>query len=162
MVEKTLFCGIDPGSKESGYFMLSKDIHCSIDVVGGGTVILNGLLRDRVFELYNFFSNLFESSSFKNCDRVVICIENPFLGRNVRSSFVLVAIKTVFMILSKKFSFGYEEITPKRIRRILCGTAEVDKEMVSAFIRTVLHDVTFSSQHESDAAAAAFASTLLS
>jgi crossover junction endodeoxyribonuclease RuvC len=159
--KKNLFIGVDPGSKETGYFVLSRDQFGNLEAVSGGTIVLNGFLNDRLFELYEFFINFFSKIDSEKHVKVFVCVESPFVGRNVRSAFILTSVKSLLMVLSRKFCFDYLELSPLKIRKILCGFGGVDKEMVYAFLSTVLQNTGFSSAHESDAAAVSFASAFL-
>jgi crossover junction endodeoxyribonuclease RuvC len=158
MASEYLFIGIDPGSRETGYFVLSRCCYGCFKAVNGGTIAFDGSLRDRLFEVYVFFMQLFGSVYDLGYAKVIVCIENPYVGKNIKSSFVLVSIRSVIMILSKKFSFEYEELAPSKIRKVLCGRGDADKDMVCAFLNATLRGVCFTSLHESDAAATAFAS----
>lgn len=157
---KEIFIGIDPGVKQTGFSVLISE-NFNFYFYKSGTYFLNEKEKKRYSLIYNYFHEYFLKikDEFKR-EKIYLCIESQFVFKNPKSTFVLISVKTIFLLLAEKFDFEIIELTPKEIKKISTGSGNSSKDLVQLFIKNYFNYEDFSSFDESDAMATSFASAI--
>ncbi len=156
-----LYIGIDPGLRSLGYAAVKKS-EDSLSLIFIGSLAIKDFKEDAVVGIYDFFEKMLSKdvSSFICYEKCFLCLEVQFVGRNVASAFSLVQVRTIFLLLARKFNFKYIEKSPTEIKKIVTGYGLGMKEDVSYVLKTIFSLDRFENSDESDALAIAFASAL--
>ncbi|MCD6320030.1 MAG: crossover junction endodeoxyribonuclease RuvC [Candidatus Desulfofervidaceae bacterium] len=143
--------GIDLGSICSGYGIVEKNGH-NFSCINWGEIKLprKDSLAKRLYMLYDSMEEIFKAYTPHE-----VVIEDPYVGSNVKTAFVLGQVKGVTVLLAQKLSLPVFAYSPLEIKQAVVGYGRADKGQVRAMVQKLLSLPDMPGQHAADALAAA-------
>jgi crossover junction endodeoxyribonuclease RuvC len=165
MPRESFYVGIDPGSRRLGYACIKKGSTGQMNIIKSGEILFeeSELFSSRLSFIYDFFGSFFRGlkSDFGTDICIKLIVEEQFVAKNVQSSFVLVSVRAILIMLSFKESVGFLGIAPCTVKKILTGNGAAPKEAVAVALSSLLDcDFTTSSRDETDAIAICLSAAL--
>jgi len=165
MSRDSFYVGVDPGTRGLGYACIKKDFIGQMKIIKSGEILFEDseLFSSRLSFIYDFFGSFFRDlKSDFGCDICIkLVVEEQFVAKNVKSSFALVSVRAILMLLSFKESVDFFGMAPRKVKRILTGSGASNKEAVeSAVSNFVDRSHLCHSMDESDAIAIALSAAL--
>ncbi len=156
MNEDCIVIGVDPGSYKLGFAILERQ-NGIVLLIRSGVVSFkkSDSLSKKLLQVFLFFEEniLFYLLEKKN---IYFSLEDQFLGKNFRSSSILVSFNSVLLLLSEKYCLGTFIRSPCEIKKIICGYGGAAKETVhEVLLKQYGFDLPVYSFDESDAMAIA-------
>jgi crossover junction endodeoxyribonuclease RuvC len=158
------FIGVDPGSRKLGYACLKKSSNEKLIIIKSGEIsfVSGEALESKLSFVYDFFEGLLINLNKNNIDldNIRLIIEEQFVDKDVRSSFVLVSIRAVLMMLAYKNSIPVKCIFPSQVKKTITGNGLASKSTVILAITRLFEGYIPTSHDEADAIAIALAAAL--
>lgn len=153
--------GIDPGSRITGYAVLkASGVEFSFLRSGVLSFKRDESLSEKLFFVYSFFYDLYDSLIASFSCPVVFSIEGQFSSINQRSSFILVSFSSIFLLLAEiKKSFCFE-FSPTEVKKIVSGCGNATKEALFSSLQLLFDLSAIATFDESDAMAISLAGAL--
>ncbi len=153
-IKKSLFIGIDPGSKSCGYSLLVCGNASYTLLLSGAVRIPSSLeLSGKLLYLYDFLFPLLQK--YKEEYTLFFCIERPFSGKNSVSFSVLSCVRGVLLLIGAQLNASVYELSPCEIKQgLISGSAKKDDLLV--ILQHFFPSFSPTSSDESDAVALAF------
>ena len=125
--------GIDPGTRVAGYGLVDKNIKTNqITIFEAGIFTMNA--KDSIgLRLANFMDQLDNLILTTKPD--TIGIEQPFVGKNVKTAFAIGESRGVVLICAAKHSIPVEEYSPAQIRSTVIGHGSATKLQVANMLK---------------------------
>ena len=125
--------GIDPGTRIAGYGLIDKDTNTNqVTIIDAGIFTMNS--KDSIgVRLANFMDKLDELIRVHEPD--TIGIEQPFVGKNVKSAFAIGESRGVVLICAAKHAIPVAEYSPKQVRSTVVGHGSATKEQVAKMLK---------------------------
>jgi len=144
-----ILLGIDPGFSVTG-FAIARHGSGKTSIFDYGHLSLSSKkgLPERATIFYDFFKEKITTHAITH-----LCIETPFLGKNVQSFLKLGYLRGLLYLLSHKHSLQLAEFSPREIKQAVTGYGGASKEQVASMMfrlfpplhnhgKTVKQDVT--------------------
>lgn len=130
--------GIDPGTRIAGYGLIDKNAKTNrVEVFEAGIFTMNS--KDSIgLRLANFMDQLDALINVTKPD--TIGIEQPFVGKNVKSAFAIGEARGVVLICAAKHQIPVGEYSPKQIRSTVVGHGSATKEQVAKMLKMQFPD----------------------
>lgn len=128
-----MIIGIDPGSRITGYGIVTLDKQTLRHVAHGHINTGNGALADR---LYTIFSKL--QSVIAEFSPTTAAIEQVFTCLNPQSALKLGQARGAAMTALAKAGLGVHEYSAKQVKQAIVGYGGAKKEQVQFMVRTIL------------------------
>jgi crossover junction endodeoxyribonuclease RuvC len=142
--------GIDPGSRYTGYGVISTDGRRSMHVVSGRICLDKHAFNDRLGEIY------------RNIDAIIaeftpdeIAIEQVFMHKSPGSALKLGQARGAAIAAAVMRGYSVHEYAARLIKQAVVGTGAADKAQVSHMVRVLLNVQDTLSEDQSDALAIA-------
>lgn len=150
-MNKTL--GIDPGSRNLGYGLVSKNGN-KLNSLNHGTLKFNTDTdsNDRLLEIYNRVKAL-----LIELQPTEVAIEKMFFAKNALSAMKLGMARGVVILAVKEFGIPLYEYSPNEIKSAVAGFGHADKDQVAKMVTLLLGVRDFTTKDASDALAIAIA-----
>ena len=143
--------GIDPGSRITGYGVISARGH-EIGFVACGTIRTGGD-SDFSRRLLTIFRDLREVIETHHPE--VAAVEDIFIDRNPRSALKLGHARGAAVVAALPSGLAIVDYTPRRVKQCVAGYGQAEKSQVQAMVRTLLALDSPPSQDAADALAVA-------
>ena len=143
--------GIDPGSRITGYGVISARGH-EIGFVACGTIRTGGD-SDFSRRLLTIFRDLREVIETHHPE--VAAVEDIFIDRNPRSALKLGHARGAAVVAAQHSGLSIVDYTPRRVKQCVAGYGQAEKSQVQAMVRTLLALDSPPSQDAADALAVA-------
>ena len=143
--------GIDPGSRITGYGVISARGH-EIGFVACGTIRTGGD-SDFSRRLLTIFRELPEVIETHHPE--VAAVEDIFIDRNPRSALKLGHARGAAVVAALHSGLAIVDYTPRRVKQCVAGYGQAEKSQVQAMVRTLLALDSPPSQDAADALAVA-------
>ncbi|MEA2102391.1 MAG: crossover junction endodeoxyribonuclease RuvC [Thermodesulfobacteriota bacterium] len=129
-----IVCGVDPGSRATGYAVL--DIGASGDhYVAHGTIRpKSGALPGRLCHIYREIETVLTRFAPEE-----MALESSFYAKNAQTAMKLGQVRGVIILAASLMDIPVFEYTPTEVKMATCGYGHADKEQVNAMITTILH-----------------------
>ena len=129
-----LILGIDPGSRNVGYCLLSVNQSGTYSLVEGGVIKIKSLeLQEQLLELSSGLDIILESRQIKE-----VAIEDIFFAHNPKSVLKLAQFRGAIAIkIIQKIGYFYE-YTPLQVKKAIIGSGKSTKKQVSFMVRRLL------------------------
>ena len=126
--------GIDPGTSLIGFGVIDADGK-SFRMIDCGPLktASNILNRDRVGEVYDFFSKL-----IKKHRPDVIALEKLFFFKNAKTVMAVSEIRGVLLLIAAHHGIEVREFTPLQIKQAISGYGRADKDQVQRMVMLIL------------------------
>ncbi|MBE8163066.1 MAG: crossover junction endodeoxyribonuclease RuvC [Bdellovibrionaceae bacterium] len=136
-----LILGLDPGSYHTGFAVIEEKHNLSINVLSYGVWNFSKVkkLPFRLGDLAKELEKLLEKYSIDT-----LVLENIFLDKNVKTSFVLGQVRGVCLSLLAKSKANVEflEHSPTYVKKHITGNGHCSKEKVQEFLSKI-HGIDF-------------------
>jgi len=129
-----IILGVDPGLRKTGYGIIEKDGQ-TYRFVEAGVIRLDNIAdtHDRLLMLHNEIERII--LTFKpSC----MSLEKVFLGKNVRSAFMIGEARAVCIIVAKRFDIPIYEYATRSVKQGLTGFGASGKESVKHMVKLLL------------------------
>lgn len=124
--------GVDPGTRVAGYALIDKDIDTNeVTIFQSGTYSFDSKTAIG-FRLANFLDKLDDLIHITKPD--TIGIEQPFVGKNVKSAFAIGESRGIVLVSAAKHNIPVKEYSPKLIRSTVVGHGSATKEQVKRML----------------------------
>lgn len=128
-----IILGIDPGSRKTGYGVVSES-DGFLSYVGSGVILTGkGPFHERLLVIFESIERIIQQF----CPDV-LAIEETFLSQNVQSTIKLSEARSVAMVACAKYKLGVYEYAPRQIKLALVGHGSADKYQVQFMVKRVL------------------------
>ena len=125
--------GIDPGTINMGYGVIETDDGMQAVDFGVLNVASRTLLEKRLCYLYDGLTEIIARSSPDE-----VAIEEPFLGKNARTAFVIGAAKTIAILAAARQGLPIYYYSPTQVKRQVTSYGQSDKLQVQEMVKLQL------------------------
>ncbi|MFC0821120.1 crossover junction endodeoxyribonuclease RuvC [Moraxella marmotae] len=134
----TLIIGIDPGSRMTGYGIISSD-NDKLSFVDAGTIRTNSSdITERIAQIFVGVSRIVTHYQ-KYSDRPIqAAIEQVFMASNPDSALKLGQARGAAIAALTALDLSVSEYTARQIKQAVCGYGAADKEQVTAMVCRIL------------------------
>ncbi|MGC9325447.1 MAG: crossover junction endodeoxyribonuclease RuvC [Desulfomonilia bacterium] len=131
-----IICGIDPGTRCTGYGVL--DIHASASSL---VYIAHGTIRPRAQDIPSRLKEIFLGTTeiFQEFVPKEIAIESSFHAMNAQSALKLGQARGAVILAAMLLDIPVFEYTPTEIKKATCGYGHAHKDQIYAMVNTILH-----------------------
>ena len=127
--------GLDPGTISMGYGVLDL-INDEITVVDFGT-FKTRRADSRAKRLLSIHKKLLELLPQWNPDE--ICVEDPFVGKNVKSALAIAEARGISFISAAEFNIPIHQYAPTKIKMAVTGYGRSNKDQIRTMVSIELH-----------------------
>ena len=145
-----LILGIDPGSRKTGFGIISHQYGRSEDVTSGVIRLPGTGLPERLKIIYDGVCEIVE----KHCPQE-LAIEEVFLARDAKAAIKLGQARGAAIIACVNQGMPVYEYAAKSIKQAVVGTGSADKVQVQHMVKSLLKLPAAPSEDAADALAAA-------
>lgn len=128
-----IILGIDPGSRKTGYGVITEQ-NRKLSYVASGVIITgDGPLHERLLVIFDSVSQIVD---LYHPD--VLAIEETFLSKNVQSTIKLSEARSVAMVACAKAGLPVFEYGPREIKQVVVGYGSAIKQQVQFMVSKIL------------------------
>jgi len=127
--------GIDPGSNITGYGVVEKKRHGTVNVIYGEIKAKrNEPLSARLKRIYDHLMEI-----VRNSKPDAIALEDIFYGKNVKSLIKLGHVKGVAILVASHSNVPVFEYTPLEVKKAVAGYGRAEKSQVQQMVKAILN-----------------------
>lgn len=131
-----IICGIDPGSRCTGYGII--DMHAAsaslVHVAHGTIKPRSDDMANRLKELYVALTDLFQRFS-----PAEVAVESTFHALNAQSALKLGQARGAVLLAAAMLDIPVFEYTPTEVKKATCGYGHAEKDQIHIMVSTILH-----------------------
>ena len=146
-----IILGIDPGSRKTGYGLISKQGNRLIHIDNGA--IFTKSSSDFPQRLEQIFSGL--SAIIAQYKPEAVAVENVFLAKNAQSALKLGQARGAAIVAAVNVGLPVHEYTALQVKQAVVGTGRAEKVQVQQMIKALLNLPEIAQEDASDALAVA-------
>lgn len=146
-----IILGIDPGSRKTGYGIISKQGNRLIHVDNGA--IFTQSAKDFPERLEKIFTGLSEIIAQYRPE--VVAVEDVFLAKNAQSALKLGQARGAAIVAAVHVGLPVHEYTAMQVKQAVVGTGRAEKTQVQQMIKALLNLPEVAQEDASDALAVA-------
>jgi crossover junction endodeoxyribonuclease RuvC len=146
-----IILGIDPGSRKTGYGIISKQGNRLIHVDNGA--IFTQSAKDFPERLERIFTGLSEIIAQYRPE--VVAVEDVFLAKNAQSALKLGQARGAAIVAAVNVGLPVHEYTAMQVKQAVVGTGRAEKTQVQQMIKALLNLPEVAQEDASDALAVA-------
>ncbi|QXE89083.1 crossover junction endodeoxyribonuclease RuvC [Geomonas subterranea] len=146
-----IILGIDPGSRKTGYGLISKQGNRLIHIDNGA--IFTQSAKDFPQRLEKIFTGL--SAIIAEFQPEVVAVENVFLAKNAMSALKLGQARGAAIVAAVNVGLPVHEYTAMQVKQAVVGTGRAEKTQVQQMIKALLNLPEVAQEDASDALAVA-------
>ena len=146
-----IILGIDPGSRKTGYGIISKQGNRLIHVDNGA--IFTQSAKDFPQRLEQIFTGL--SAIIAQYRPDVVAVEDVFLAKNAQSALKLGQARGAAIVAAVNAGLPVHEYTAMQVKQAVVGTGRAEKAQVQQMIKALLNLPEVAQEDASDALAVA-------
>jgi crossover junction endodeoxyribonuclease RuvC len=146
-----IILGIDPGSRKTGYGLVSKQGNRLVHVDNGA--IFTQSAEDFPQRLEKIFSGL--SSIIAEYHPDAVAVEDVFLAKNAQSALKLGQARGAAIVAAVSIGLPVFEYTALQVKQAVVGTGRAEKQQVQHMIKALLNLPEVAQEDASDALAVA-------
>ena len=137
--------GVDPGSRATGYGVITKD-GSQLDFVACGVIRLGDKysFNERLKVIFDGLCEVIDKHK-----PTVAAVEDVFVARNPRTALKLGHARGVAVLAALQNGLSVHDYTPRMVKQAVVGYGNADKQQVQQMVRVLLK---LSSSPSSDAA----------
>ncbi|GFO65413.1 crossover junction endodeoxyribonuclease RuvC [Geomonas paludis] len=143
--------GIDPGSRKTGYGLISKQGNRLVHIDNGA--IFTQSAKDFPQRLEKIFTGL--SAIIAEYQPEVVAVENVFLAKNAMSALKLGQARGAAIVAAVNVGLPVHEYTAMQVKQAVVGTGRAEKTQVQQMIKALLNLPEVAQEDASDALAVA-------
>jgi len=131
-----IICGIDPGTRTTGYGVLEiRDMPR-----GSLAYVAHGTVRPRAEDLDSRLKEIFLAMTeiFRKHRPAEVAIETTFHALNIQSAFKLGQARGAIILAAGLMDIPVFEYTPTEVKKATCGYGRAGKEQIASMIMSVL------------------------
>lgn len=129
-------CGIDPGTRATGYGILEiRSSPASLQYVAHGTIRPGS--EDMAIRLREIFEGL--TDIFRQFSPEEVAVETTFHAVNSQSALKLGQARGVILLAASLLEIPVFEYTPTEVKKATCGYGHAEKGQIHAMVSTILH-----------------------
>lgn len=146
-----IILGIDPGSRKTGYGLISKQGNRLVHIDNGA--IFTQSANDFPQRLEKIFTGL--SAIIAQYQPEVVAVENVFLAKNAMSALKLGQARGAAIVAAVNVGLPVHEYTAMQVKQAVVGTGRAEKAQVQQMIKALLNLPEVAQEDASDALAVA-------
>ena len=146
-----IILGIDPGSRKTGYGLISKQGNRLIHIDNGA--IFTQSAKDFPQRLEQIFTGL--SAIIAQYQPEVVAVEDVFLAKNAQSALKLGQARGAAIVAAVNVGLSVYEYTAMQVKQAVVGTGRAEKAQVQQMIKVLLNLPEIAQEDASDALAVA-------
>ena len=146
-----IILGIDPGSRKTGYGLISKQGNRLIHIDNGA--IFTKASADFPQRLEQIFTGL--SAVIAQYQPQAVAVENVFLAKNAMSALKLGQARGAAIVAAVNVGLPVHEYTAMQVKQAVVGTGRAEKVQVQQMIKALLNLPEVAQEDASDALAVA-------
>ena len=146
-----IILGIDPGSRITGYGLISKEGNRLIHIDNGA--IFTQSAQDFPQRLQQIFAGL--STVIEQYQPEAVAIENVFLAKNAQSALKLGQARGAAIVAAVCVGLPVFEYTALQVKQAVVGSGRAEKQQVQHMIKVLLNLPEVAQEDASDALAVA-------
>jgi len=146
-----IIMGIDPGSRITGYGIISKQGNRLIHIDNGA--IFTQSAKDFPQRLEQIFSGL--STIIAQYQPEAVAVENVFLAKNAQSALKLGQARGAAIVAAVSVGLSVFEYTALQVKQAVVGSGRAEKVQVQQMIKALLNLPEIAQEDASDALAVA-------
>jgi crossover junction endodeoxyribonuclease RuvC len=146
-----IILGIDPGSRITGYGLISKEGNRLIHIDNGA--IFTQSAEDFPRRLEQIFTGL--SAVIAKYQPQVVAVENVFLAKNAQSALKLGQARGAAIVAAVNVGLAVFEYTALQVKQAVVGSGRAEKVQVQQMIKALLNLPEIAQEDASDALAVA-------
>lgn len=146
-----IILGIDPGSRKTGYGLISKQGNRLIHIDNGA--IFTQSAKDFPQRLEQIFTGL--SAIIAQYQPEVVAVEDVFLAKNAQSALKLGQARGAAIVAAVNVGLSVYEYTAMQVKQAVVGTGRAEKAQVQHMIKVLLNLPEIAQEDASDALAVA-------
>jgi crossover junction endodeoxyribonuclease RuvC len=146
-----IILGIDPGSRITGYGIISKEGNRLVHVDNGA--IFTQSAKDFPQRLQLIFSGL--SEIIEQYQPEAVAVENVFLAKNAQSALKLGQARGAAIVAAVCVGLSVFEYTALQVKQAVVGSGRAEKQQVQHMIKVLLNLPEVAQEDASDALAVA-------
>jgi len=146
-----IILGIDPGSRKTGYGLISKQGNRLVHIDNGA--IFTQSAKDFPQRLEKIFTGL--SAVIAQYQPEVVAVENVFLAKNAMSALKLGQARGAAIVAAVNVGLPVHEYTAMQVKQAVVGTGRAEKTQVQQMIKALLNLPEVAQEDASDALAVA-------
>lgn len=129
-------CGIDPGTRATGYGIL--DMHRNPERL---VYVSHGTIRPRSEEMVLRLKEIFEglTDMFRLFGPVEVAVETSFHAMNSQTALKLGQARGAILLAATLLDIPVYEYTPTEVKKATCGYGHAEKNQIHAMVSTILH-----------------------
>lgn len=147
--------GIDPGSKLTGWGVISSDGD-SFEYINSGVIEATHTLPDRLMYIHSQLGSIMQEFRPE-----VAVIEDTFAHKFFKASLVLAQAQAICILACKQNHVDIQMIQSKSAKKILTGNGNAEKHFVHQQLRLLIPDAEFETNDASDALSLSLAHALM-
>lgn len=125
--------GIDPGTRNCGYAVISKENNRVSLVEAGLIKIKEKILQHQISELVEGLDMIFSNNSIDE-----VAIEDMFYAHNPKTVIKLAQFRGALSLKVLQIHGNFHEYTPLQVKRAVTGKAKADKTQVAFMVKRIL------------------------
>ncbi len=125
--------GIDPGSRFTGYGIVTDQNNTQTCIIQGRIVVQGNNIAERLFYIYSELKQLIRTYQPHE-----FAIEQVFFHRNAQSALKLGQARGAALVAAAAHSLAIAEYSPKQIKQATVGYGSADKAQVQHMICALL------------------------
>ncbi|PIR26899.1 MAG: crossover junction endodeoxyribonuclease RuvC [Deltaproteobacteria bacterium CG11_big_fil_rev_8_21_14_0_20_42_23] len=130
-----IILGIDPGSRITGYGLVSQKGSKSTHIDNGGIFApKTAPLSERIHFIHEKVAELIELHKPH-----LLALENIFVAKNVKSAMILGHARGAIMLAADRHQVPIYEYTPTQVKLALTGQGRASKEQIQKMTRMLLN-----------------------
>jgi crossover junction endodeoxyribonuclease RuvC len=133
MAGMTIILGIDPGSRVTGYGVVSMERNKVVHLASGCIEVADLAFANRLCVIYDALSEV-----ARTYQPMEAAIEKVFMSRNVDSALKLGQARGVAIVAMAKLEIPVHEYSPNEIKQAIVGRGHADKTQVQQMVKTLL------------------------
>ena len=128
-----LILGIDPGSRKTGFGVVSYDKRRLVYITSGCIRLPQMELGTRLTQLYESIQKILTTYQPGH-----IILEDVFMGSNWRSALVLGQARGVLMLASAQSGVAVQTLSARAVKKAVTGSGAASKHLVSEMVVRLL------------------------
>jgi crossover junction endodeoxyribonuclease RuvC len=131
-----IICGIDPGTRATGYGILDmQSTSASLVHVAHGTI--KPVSDDTAGRLKEIFDGL--TDVFRRFNPQEVAVESSFHALNSQTALKLGQARGAILLAAAVLEIPVFEYTPTEVKKATCGYGHAGKDQIHAMVCTILH-----------------------
>ena len=125
--------GIDPGTRNCGYSILSKDKNSLTLIEAGFIKIKEKILQHQIIELIEGLDVIFKNHTIDE-----VAIEDIFYAYNPQTVLKLAQFRGALSLKILQEKGNFSEYTPLQVKKAVTGNGKATKEQVAFMVKKIL------------------------